>query len=299
MAAVTDTRAVWLADRVCEALTAELDLTPKPGLVDRRGAGVHHDMNHATMTASITALRPGFRAIAEAACVPGQPRTLRARLGCLGREAEAAMLLATGGINTHRGAIWCLGLLTAAAAARPVGQWAAATLAADAAAIAAIEDPALDPARVSNGRTATRRYGGAGAREIATAGFVPVVAHALPVLRRVHRATGCATTARLDALAALMAVLDDTCVLHRAGREGLEVMQHGAARVLASGGTATRAGRCALAALDSALVARRASPGGAADLLAATIFIDRLEAERERRVRSAATGENRHADAIA
>ena len=287
-------KSAWLADRVSEALTAELDLTPKPGLIDRRGAGVHHDMDYATMQASIRALHPGFLAIAEAGALPGDAVSLRARLGLLGREAEAAMLLATGGVNTHRGAIWCLGLLTAAAAARPAGEWQAERLAADAARIAAIDDPGLDPARVSNGKQAITRYGAAGARQIAAEGFRPVIEHALPVLQRVREATGCEQTARLDALAALMAVLDDTCVLHRAGPRGLAAMQAGARGVLAAGGTATPAGRAALADLDHTLTGYRASPGGAADLLAATVFIDRLTG----RAAATATGETVHADAI-
>ena len=287
-------KSAWLADRVSEALTAELDLTPKPGLIDRRGAGVHHDMDYATMQASIRALHPGFLAIAEAGALPGDAVSLRARLGLLGREAEAAMLLATGGVNTHRGAIWCLGLLTAAAAARPAGEWQAERLAADAERIAAIDDPGLDPARVSNGKQAITRYGAAGARQIAAEGFRPVIEHALPVLQRVREATGCEQTARLDALAALMAVLDDTCVLHRAGPRGLAAMQAGARGVLAAGGTATPAGRAALADLDHTLTGYRASPGGAADLLAATVFIDRLTG----RAAATATGETVHADAI-
>ena len=102
-------------------------------------------------------------------------------------------------------------------------------------------------------------------------------------------------TARLDALAALMAVLDDTCVLHRAGPAGLAAMQTGARRVLAVGGTATPAGRAALADLDHTLTGYRASPGGAADLLAATVFIDRLAEHAA----ATATGDNAHANAIA
>ena len=296
---ISQPRADWLVDRVRDALVAELDLTPKPGLIDRRGAGVHHDMTYSTMQASIAALVPGFQAIAEAGAVPDDGvdglQALRARLGLLGREAEAAMMLATGGINTHRGAIWCLGLLTAVAAARDPADWQADTLAGAAAGLAAIDDPALDARRISNGRTAIARYGAAGAREIAADGFPPIIGHSLPTLRRVRAATGCETTARLDALAALMAVLDDTCVLHRAGAAGLAAMQGGARAVLAAGGTATPAGARAWARLDQTLVAYRASPGGAADLLAATVFIDRLEAESF----ANRQGENAHANAIA
>ncbi|HGN3415727.1 TPA: triphosphoribosyl-dephospho-CoA synthase, partial [Pseudomonas aeruginosa] len=72
--------------------------------------------------------------------------------------------------------------------------------------------------------------------------------------------------------------LDDTCVLHRAGRVGLAVMQDGARAVLAAGGSASLAGRRRLCELDRRLLALNASPGGAADLLAACLFLDRLPA---------------------
>lgn len=77
---------------------------------------------------------------------------------------------------------------------------------------------------------------------------------------------------------AIMTSLSDTCVLSRAGMAGLEAMQQGAGEVLAAGGCATAQGRAALARLDAQMLAQNASPGGAADLLAATLFLDRVSA---------------------
>jgi triphosphoribosyl-dephospho-CoA synthase len=82
--------------------------------------------------------------------------------------------------------------------------------------------------------------------------------------------------ARVDALLSIMASLDDTCLLHRAGLPGLHAGQHGARRVLQAGGSSTREGAAALAALEHELLSLNASPGGAADLLAATLFLDML-----------------------
>ena len=83
--------------------------------------------------------------------------------------------------------------------------------------------------------------------------------------------------ARLDALLAIMTQLADTCVLYRAGTDGLQAMQRGAQAVLDAGGSASLAGRRRLNELDQQLLALNASPGGAADLLAACLFIDRIE----------------------
>jgi triphosphoribosyl-dephospho-CoA synthase len=82
------------------------------------------------------------------------------------------------------------------------------------------------------------------------------------------------TCARLDALMAIMASLEDTCLLHRGGLDALAAAQNGARVVLSCGGTSTTAGWSALLALDNDLVARNASPGGCADLLAACLFLD-------------------------
>lgn len=297
-----ETLARMLARTATDALRAEVDLTPKPGLVDRRNAGAHRDMNHALMVASSDALTLGFHDCAVAATRERHPVRLRAELGLLGRESEARMMLATKGVNTHRGAIWALGLLVAAAAAEP-GCWRAPDLLAWVARMAAIDDPAVAAYRASNGQRAMARFGVAGARAEAAAGFAQITDVALPVLRTARAVGACERVARLDALVALMAVLDDTCVLSRSGRSGLRLVQVRAEDILAAGGVGSRAGARQLLALDRALVAAHASPGGSADLLAATLFIDALESAAfdQPRVSTRRTPiqETAHANAIA
>ncbi|MFG0411241.1 triphosphoribosyl-dephospho-CoA synthase [Pseudomonas sp. FYR_11] len=262
-----------LADLAVEALIDEAELSPKPGLVDRRSNGAHTDMTLALMHASALALWPSLRNMAAAAQTIGtigQP--LRAGLGELGREGEAAMLAATHGVNTHRGAIWALGLLVAAKALDPDAD--ASTVAARAGRIALFDDPAM-PQQHSHGLQVRQRYGSSGAREQAQQGFPAVIGHGLPHLQ-CSRANGAnEANARLDALLAIMAVLSDTCVLWRSGPAGLAAVQQGARAVLGAGGSATLAGRRHLRALDQQLLQLNASPGGAADLLAACLFLDK------------------------
>ncbi|MGB5957061.1 triphosphoribosyl-dephospho-CoA synthase [Pseudomonas sp.] len=262
-----------LADLAVEALIDEADLSPKPGLVDRRGNGAHPDMTLALMHASALALWPCLRNMAAAAQSIGQVGLpLRAALGRLGREGEAAMLTATGGVNTHRGAIWALGLLVASQALDT--QADASTLAARAGRIALFDDPAM-ACQDSHGLQMRRRYGTGGAREQAQQGFPAVIGHGLPQLQRSRAGGASEQHARLDALLAIMAVLSDTCVLWRSGPAGLAAVQHGALAVLAEGGSATLAGRRQLRRLDQQLLHLNASPGGAADLLAACLFLDK------------------------
>ena len=262
-----------LADLAVEALIDEAELSPKPGLVDRRSNGAHTDMTLALMHASALALWPCLRNMAAAAQTIGtigQP--LRASLGQLGREGEAAMLAATHGVNTHRGAIWALGLLVAAKALDPDAS--ASTVAARAGRIALFDDPAM-PQQHSHGLQVRQRYGRSGAREQAQQGFPAVIGHGLPHLQRSRASGASEANARLDALLAIMAVLSDTCVLWRSGPAGLAAVQQGARAVLGAGGSATLAGRRHLRALDQQLLQLNASPGGAADLLAACLFLDK------------------------
>ncbi|MDE1167121.1 MAG: triphosphoribosyl-dephospho-CoA synthase [Pseudomonas sp.] len=265
-----------LADMAVDALIDEADLSPKPALVDRRGSGAHSDLHLGLMHASALSLWPAFRAMAESAHGRGViDLPLREALGQHGRDGEADMLRTTAGVNTHRGAIWALGLLVAAAALDP-DDLAAESVTRRAARLAALPDCFATHTR-SHGVEVAQRYGARGAREEAQLGFPAVMNKGLPQLRASRKAGAGEQNARLDALLAIMSTLVDTCVLYRAGPAGLEAMRRGADAVLAAGGSASLAGRRRLHELDQQLLALNASPGGAADLLAACLLIDRLE----------------------
>ncbi|GLH40396.1 triphosphoribosyl-dephospho-CoA synthase [Pseudomonas moraviensis] len=260
-----------LADLAVDALIDEADLSPKPALVDRRGNGAHTDLHLGLMHASALALWPAFKEMAEAALEIGEVGLpLREAIGRIGREGEQAMLVTTNGVNTHRGAIWALGLLVTAAALQPK------SIALCAARLALLDDR-YAPKPLSHGAQVAQRYGARGAREEAQLGFPSVLQRGLPQLQK-SRANGHGEqNARLDALLAIMTELADTCVLYRAGEPGLHAMQSGAQAVLDAGGSASLSGRRRLHELDQQLIALNASPGGAADLLAATLLLDRIE----------------------
>ena len=265
-----------LADLAVDALIDEADLSPKPALVDRRGNGAHTDLHLGLMHASALSLWPAFKEMAEAAIEFGEVGVpLREAVGRIGREGEQAMLVTTAGVNTHRGAIWALGLLVTACALEP-GSSAAGSIALRAARLALLEDR-YAPRPLSHGAQVAQRFGVRGAREEAQLGFPSVLQRALPQLKRSRAVGHGEQNARLDALLAIMTTLADTCVLYRAGEHGLQTMQLGAQAVLDAGGSASLAGRRRLHELDEQLIALNASPGGAADLLAACLFIDRIE----------------------
>jgi len=263
-----------LASLAREALIAEAELTPKPGLVDRRGSGAHHDLSLTLMLQSATAIEPYFAEMAS--CAQGQALdiNLRSQLAAIGRDAERAMYHVTHGSNSHKGAIWILGLLVAAAARAP--GWAAREIAATAGAIARLPDRA-QPTLTTHGDLVRDRYGAGGARMEASNNFPHVIHCGLATLRRRRANQHAEEVCRLDALLSLMAELDDTCVLYRGGVEALHAVQSGAQAALDAGGSTTTKGRQQIYQLDRELIARHVSPGGSADLLAASIFLDAQE----------------------
>ena len=283
-----------------QALIEEAELTPKPGLVDRRGPGAHTDLSLDLMRRSAFAIEPFIRLMAFQSMNEPPSRRLRATLATTGRAAERAMLQVTNGSNTHKGAIWTLGLLAAAAAGRDelplvrgrdlaTPRLNANDIARTAGLIASFKDPyetasnaptSAGPtpnAPLSHGQMVAKRFGVEGARGEAVNGFPHIIEVGLPMLRARRRAGAPEPIACLDALLAIMASLTDTCLLYRGGKPALLAAQQGAAAVIAIGGASTSRGRERLYALDSKMLELGVSPGGSADLLAGTLFLDAIE----------------------
>ncbi len=262
-----------IAALAAEALHRELETYPKPGLVSHVDSGSHADMDAGTFRRSAAALEPFFAALARAGAAGAAMPALRR----IGLDAEAAMRAATGGVNTHRGAIFGLGLLAAAAGARPSparpGALGQLIKARDGAAI--LDGPVLLHAP---GARARRRHRVGGAPAEAAAGFPTLYGVGLPALRRARSVRpGNAEAARVETCLALIAHLEDTNLLHRGGPEGFAFARAAAADFIAGGGVARDDWRARAVDLHQTFVARRLSPGGAADLLAMTLFVDGWE----------------------
>lgn len=255
------------------SLYREVALPIKPGLVGPHGTGSHQDMNYQTFVRSLQSLRAYFPAIAAA----GGLRSAFAPLKALGIVAESTMMEATGGINTHRGAIFNLGLLCAAvgwlnaAGEKPTPEMACALVSREwGAAILAGEVP---DGPVSHGQWVARRYGTGGARQEAASGFPAAIEVGLPAYREGMCLTGDSGAAATHALFALMAALEDTNLLWRGGQQGLDWARQRAADFLAAGGVSLPDWPERAADIDRQFTARHLSPGGSADLLGVTLFL--------------------------
>ena len=294
-----------IAIQAVRSLHAELMLYPKPGLVSWADSGSHDDMHAGTFMRSLFTLRGYFARIARAGADAADFTTLAG----LGVAAEQRMLAATGGVNTHRGAIFLLGMLCAAAGRVDAGaaRAGAATIGAGPARLASIAPTALRTALMqhwgadlqhhclrraahAHGTTAALVHGIGGARREAADGMPAVFALALPVMQATLAAGRDMACARTDAFFALLGAVDDTNVYHRCGAEGARFMRAQAHEFIAAGGTAAIGWRATALTMHQRFVARRMSPGGAADLLAATCLVQQLgEVSVMRGVRRAAT----------
>ena len=258
------------------SLYDELALEPKPGLVSFADAGSHDDMDAGTFLRSLFALRHFFVRVAAQGALGAGFEPLEA----LGIAAEARMLRVTGGVNTHRGAIFTLGLLCAAA-----GATHAAGLACSASQLRSTlracwgDALAFRAQRVSDshGARAARAHGLRSAAEEAALGLPTLFDHVLPALRAARLAGADDRGARLHALFTAMAEVDDTNLAHRGGLQGLRDAQGLARAFLAAGGGIGPDAPARAARVHASFVERRLSPGGAADLLAAACWVDRVE----------------------
>ncbi len=266
-----------IARLAVRSLHAELTLYPKPGLVSRHDNGAHCDMNATAFVKSLFALRHYFAAIAQA----GGAATPMTALRLLGTVAEARMLCATSGVNTHRGAIFALGLLCAAA-----GRALAEGRACDDAALREIiatqwrRDLIAVPApraTASHGLQMAARYRASGARGEAIRGFPSIFDVALPALRDALGRGADPEQASVHAFFTLLTVVVDTNVLYRGGALALTRLQQGAAEFLARGSVFAHDWLSRAEALHRRCSETRISPGGCADLFAAAWFVHLLQ----------------------
>lgn len=269
----SDEIADHLAETAVSALIAEAELPGKPGLVGPDGARAHGDMDVDLMLASARSLRPTFHALAIHGTTLPVGQELRDALGKTGRDGESVMMDVTEGVNTHRGAIWNLGLLVTAAAGLHtevrIPSLSLSALTGRAGSIASIKDSAIDHGQRPGAR-ARKQYGVGGAVSEAAGGFPHV--HAIVSAIQTHLALP-AHDAHLLGLLTSMSSLDDTCILHRGGEEALRKVTDGSMRLILDAHRTGRLDRQALEAFDHELSEQQLSPGGSADLLACSLFL--------------------------
>lgn len=251
-----------LAEAAAGRLFAELSLTPKPGLVDRADNGAHRDMDFSLMAKSIHALRPYFARLAKLGQLPALPNY--DRIAAIGREAEAAMEKTTGGVNTHRGALFSLGLAIIAAARLTASEPFCLTAESLRRTIQQLASGFPQP-QATHGAAVLARTRVKGAVAMAREGYTDLFEEWLPYYQRLT-----SDDAPYRLLLKIMTGLDDTNVIHRVGTERATIVKKEAETLLADFSLEK------LGKLNTLYIRENISPGGAADMWSLTTFIAAL-----------------------
>lgn len=252
-----------IAHLATQALQAELDTTPKPGLVDKDNNGAHRDMDYALMQRSIDTLHPYFVQLALLGCADALPTHTSIR--DIGIEAEKAMLSATNGVNTHKGALFSMGLAVVAAAHEKDTDSLQTTIKALAASFPDTNGTHGSKAKqLSKGTTAIK-----GALDNAREGYEMLFAEWLPFYIERRKERDAYTLHKT--LLRIMCDLDDTNVIYRTDLATAEEVKQEARALLDS------FSKAALKDMDRHYTTRNISPGGAADMLSLTIFIGSIQ----------------------
>lgn len=271
-----------------QSLLYEVSATPKPGLVDRANQGAHKDMDFFSFMASGAALAPYFVQCALKGVeyhdqdIQGLFKLLRP----IGKDAEQAMFSATNGVNTHKGLIFSLGIISAAASSC----WKANDYTK-----LNVEDVFLKVSQMTqglclqeltsmekkevltHGERIFKKYGTKGIRGEVEAGFPTVRTISLPILKKLEsEKKHSLNDISVQTLLYLIEVNDDTNILARHDMNTLNYVKKYANEALKAGGILNDAGKEIIFKMDREFILKNISPGGSADLLAVTIMFHLL-----------------------
>lgn len=272
-----DNFAKYVANLAERCLIQEVNTWPKPGLVSHIDNGSHTDMDAQTFYRSATAIKPFLEQMALAGSQNASMQTLRE----IGIKAEYEMLVATNGINTHRGAIFGLGLLCAAAGLQAnFSQFSNSSLGSIVSSCWGkdiLSSRKKAGSNLTHGEKVYRQYAAGGAQIEAFDGFPSIYEIGLPALHLGYELAPHDThAARVQACFALIAKVVDTNLLHRGGTQGLYFAQTKAQHFLDQGGVGQKNWQIHAQNIHHEFVELNLSPGGCADLLSMCIFVDSL-----------------------
>lgn len=270
-----------VSDLATKSLLDEVYTTPKPGLVDCRNNGSHTDMNINTFEKSAHALKPYFGECFSIGknTVSLSPNEVFPLLRNAGILAEKTMYTATGGINTHKGAIYSLGILCAS-----IGRlWlpeapfrCASDICLESANIVkkAVQNDFKQITPSTAGGRLYLRYGLSGIRGEVASGFDSVLKIGLPCYKELRDKNFNSNDAGAITLLYLISNVKDTNLYHRGGIKGAVAAIETTKKLLSD---FPEPAKKQIETLDDAFIEQNLSPGGCADLLAITYFLYSLE----------------------
>lgn len=271
----------YLAHR---AMLIEVYTTPKPGLVDRANNGAHRDMTVETFERSAASIAPWLEQFTETGinCARLPVNRLLSKLRPIGHQCEQEMYLATAGVNTHKGMLFSLALLCAAAGrlwqqGKILNQQTLCQVVADATEGLVERELAANTKPCTAGERFFHLHGLSGVRGEVESGFQTVRNYSLPVYRQALEHGADRNSALLEVMLALLEHNNDTNLVHRGGMDGLHYVQQQARQIRKETPFLSIDRMQALQQLDQLLITRNLSPGGSADLLAITWLLQQLD----------------------
>ncbi|WP_291633320.1 triphosphoribosyl-dephospho-CoA synthase CitG [Clostridium sp.] len=278
-----------IASLAQRAILYEVSTTPKPGLVDRDNSGSHKDMDFFTFMASSSVLYRGFFQCAlEGLCFDDSDNTeLLSKIRVHGIQCEKAMFLATNGVNTHKGIIFSVGILSAVIGNiyKKYGFQNYSMEVVFEEVKKVTKDLTLrDFKNISSIKTLThgerlyKEYGYKGIRGEIESGFITVQKGALQIIRNwaIDKQFSM-NDLFLEIIINLMAEGEDTNVIIRGGIDSLIRVKAISREFLEAGGMKQFQAKEKLENINEYFVRKNLSPGGAADLLAVSIFLGMIE----------------------
>ncbi len=278
----------YISEIAIKSMLLEVSATPKPGLVDRNNSGAHKDMDFYTfIESSMSQVYTFYNCTLEGLRFEGKDnKELLKIIRPIGIEGENKMFNATRGINTHKGLIFSLGIVAAAAGLQHKKtkkqemdvEGICHLVKKIAEGIVSRELEQLNNKNsLTYGEGLFKKCGIKGIRGEVEAGFPTVRHHSLPVFRELMKDGGNINDNLVQVLFHLMTVTEDINILGRHGIDELEYVKTTAKETLSLGGMFTEEGRKKILELDKEFIRRNISPGGSADLLAVTLMLYFLE----------------------
>lgn len=261
------------------AMRKEVELTPKPGLVDSANNGAHQDMTIETFYKSIDAIAPFVKQYAQGASTIHyqEPHVIFKTLRQIGLTCEAAMFRATKGVNTHKGMIFSLAVLSGALGLMKTGHKPFTCKELSETVKALCVQLVANDLMLKKPDTAGARFfyetNSLGIRGEAQNGFPTLFEISLPLYRSYKKSHGEEIALKMTLLQ-LMAILDDSTLWSRGGMEGLRYVKEKSSNLLLHVKAHPEDLEHSLHELDEDLISKNLSPGGSADMLALTWFVD-------------------------
>lgn len=277
----------YIGSLALRAILYEVSTTPKPGLVDRMNSGSHHDMDYFLFVDSSAVIADDFRKMAQLGeNFEGEDLSeLFSGIRKIGINTEKRMFEITEGVNTQKGIIFSLGVLSAAAAylmnkndtCTVNGEMVCETAAQMVKGICQNELEQMDISKEkTSGEKLYLKHSIKGIRGEAESGYKSVLLTSLPTIRR-YAGMYSKNDVLVNALLSLMTVTEDSNVMKRNGYETLENIQKKASHALDCGGMFTECGKSLITSMDLEFQERSISPGGSADLLAVSVLLALVE----------------------